>query len=61
MAGNYYTPFSVRVPEELLEKVKRIAALNKRSANKEVEFILEKYVAGWEAENGPIGVGEESV
>ena len=37
MAGNYYTPFSVRIPDELLEKVKKLAAMNKRSANKQVE------------------------
>ena len=54
MTGNYYTPFSVRVPEELLDKVKKIAAIHKRSANKEVEFILEKYVADWERENGAL-------
>ena len=59
MAGNYYTPFSVRVPEELLDKVKRIAALNKRSANKEVEYILEHYVADWEREHGALDAGEE--
>ena len=38
MAGNYYTPFSVRIPDELLEKVKKLAAMNKRSANKQVEL-----------------------
>ena len=54
MAGNYYQPFSVRVPEELLDKIKRLAGMNKRSANKQVEFILEKYVEEWEGENGPI-------
>lgn len=36
---NYYTPFSLRVSEALLEKIKQTAATNKRSANKEVEFI----------------------
>ena len=54
MAGNYYQPFSVPVPEELLDKIKRLAGMNKRSANKQVEFILEKYVEEWEGENGPI-------
>ena len=54
IAGNYYQPFSVRVPEELLDKIKRLAGMNKRSANKQVEFILEKYVEEWEGENGPI-------
>ena len=39
--ANYYTPFSLRVSEELLGKVRQIAAAHKRSANKEIEFALE--------------------
>ena len=39
---NYYTPFSVRIPEELLHKVKQLAIMNKRSTNKQVEYILDK-------------------
>ena len=34
--ANYYTPFSLRVSEELLDKVKQLAAAHKRSANKEI-------------------------
>lgn len=54
MAGNYYTPFSLRISEELLAKIKFIAGQNKRSANKEIEFILEKFVDSYEKENGDI-------
>lgn len=54
MAGNYYSPFSVRIPDELLDKIKKLAAMNKRSANKQVEYILEQYIHRWEAENGPL-------
>ena len=54
MAGNYYPPFSLRVSEELLEKIKYIASKNKRSANKEIEFVLEKYVDNYERNNGEI-------
>lgn len=54
MAGNYYTPFSLRISEELLTKIKFIAGQNKRSANKEIEFILEKFVDSYEKENGAI-------
>ncbi len=46
--GNYYSPFSLRISEELLKKVKYIANENKRSANKEIEFILQEYVKNWE-------------
>lgn len=49
--GNYYPPFSLRIPDELLEKIKKIAAQNKRSANKEMEFILQEYVNKWEQSN----------
>ena len=54
MAGNYFSPFSLRISEELLDKIKFIAATNKRSANKEIEFILEQAVKDFEKENGDI-------
>lgn len=54
VAGNYYPPFSLRVSEELLEKIKYIASKNKRSANKEIEFVLEQYVEAYEKANGEI-------
>ena len=46
--GNYFSPFSLRIPEELTEKIKVIAQKNKRSANKEMEYILQSYVEEWE-------------
>ena len=52
--ANYYTPFSLRVSEELLDKVKQLAAAHKRSTNKEIEFALEQYVAAYEQEHGSI-------
>lgn len=52
--GNYYPPFSLRISEALLEKIKNIASMNKRSANKEIEFIIEQYVKHYEAEHGEI-------
>lgn len=42
--GNYYTPFSLRIPDELLEAIKEVAKKNKRSANKEIEYALQQYV-----------------
>lgn len=47
-------PFSLRIPYELLLKLKRLAKLNKRSANREVEQILEEYLNRWEQENGSL-------
>ncbi len=54
--GNYYSPFPLRVPEELIEKIKHIADINKRSANKEMEYILQLYTDAWEKDNGAITV-----
>jgi len=51
-------PFSLRIPEELLHKVRIIAAQNKRSINKEIEFVIERYVADYEKKNGCIKVDE---
>ncbi len=50
--GNYYAPFSLRISEELMEKIKKIAQSNKRSANKEIEYALEKYVEEYERAPG---------
>ncbi|MGN0543575.1 MAG: Arc family DNA-binding protein [Acutalibacteraceae bacterium] len=54
MSGNYYPPFSLRVSENIIEKIKYLASLNKRSANKEIEFILEQHIRAYEAEHGTI-------
>lgn len=54
--GNYYTPFSLRVTEELLAKIKVIAVRNKRSANKEMEYALERYVEAFEERHGAIQI-----
>lgn len=54
--GNYYSPFSLRISEELIYKIKIIANQNKRSANKELEYAIEKYIVEYEALNGKIEV-----
>ena len=54
--GNYYSPYSLRVCEELLYKVKYIAEIYKRSANRQMEQILEEYVCEWEKQNGEIEI-----
>jgi hypothetical protein len=56
--GNYYAPFSLRIPEALLEKIKRIAAENQRSANREITFVLENYVREYERTHGAIETNE---
>lgn len=44
------TRFTMRINSELLEKIKREAEKNKRSAAKQIEFILEQYIATLPAE-----------
>jgi len=56
MSGNYYPPFSLRISEELLNKIKYISVANKRSTNKEIEFVLEQYVIKYENEKGTIKI-----
>ena len=57
---NYFTPFSLRVSEELLSKVKVIAVRNKRSANKEIKYAPEQYVKDFEQRHGEISIeGDE--
>lgn len=56
--GNYYQPFPLRISEELIEKIKVIAKNHKRSANKEMELILEDYVKDYENEYGEIEAEE---
>ena len=41
--------FTLRIPTELLERVKEEAQANKRSTGKQIEFILEQ----WFTENTP--------
>lgn len=59
MAANYYQPFSLRVSESLLDKVKYIAKQNKRSATKELEFIIENYICEYEEAHGIINLSDE--
>lgn len=54
--ANYFTPFSLRISEELLSKLKVIAVRNKRSANKEMEYALEQYVRDFEQRHGEISI-----
>ena len=58
--GNYYAPFSLRVSEEMMDKIKMIAQENKRSANKEIELVLERYIKKYEALNGEIDIEVEN-
>lgn len=47
-------PFSLRIPRDLLERLKRLARMHKRSANREAEEILEEYLDRWEKDHGSL-------
>lgn len=57
--GNYYAPFSLRVSEEIIAKMKWIGKVHHRSATKEMEVALEQYIAAYEEEYGAINTEEE--
>ena len=47
-------PYSLRLPEVLKEKLRVLAEKEKRSVNKQIELIIENYIAEYEQQNGPI-------
>ncbi|PWT40845.1 hypothetical protein DKZ34_04705 [Limosilactobacillus reuteri] len=51
--------FSLRIPVELMDKLKYIADYNGRSANKEIEQLIIKHVNNFEKENGPININKD--
>ncbi|EAF1189811.1 Arc family DNA-binding protein [Listeria monocytogenes] len=59
--ATYKNPhFAIRIPKELLQKLKYIAGYNARSANKEIEFLVRKHVEQFEKEHGTIKVDMDS-
>ncbi|MGD0621075.1 MAG: Arc family DNA-binding protein [Thermacetogeniaceae bacterium] len=50
--------FTIRISRMLLKKISYIAEENGRSANKEVEQLIKKYVSDYEKENGVLKVEE---
>lgn len=52
--GSDKPQFVIRAEEETLKKIKYIADKNKRSATKEIVFLIEKSIQKFEEENGEI-------
>lgn len=46
--------FTLRISSELLSKISYIAEENGRSANREIEMLIKKYVTDYEKKNGAI-------
>lgn len=52
--------FTFRTENETLEKLRYIADNNFRTVNKEIEMLVYKYIAEYEATNGPIKIKKKS-
>lgn len=46
--------YTLRIPQEYLDKIRYIAEENGRSANKEIELMIKLRIKEYEAENGTI-------
>jgi hypothetical protein len=51
-------PYPLRIDKTIFEKIRYIAQKNKRSINKEIEFVLENYVHDYEKLNSTIILNE---
>lgn len=48
--------YTLRIPQEYLEKIRYIAEENGRSANREIELLVKRRIAEYEKENGAIQI-----
>ena len=51
---------NIRVEEEPWEKLRYIADANKRSINKEIEYLIDKEIKDYEDKNGKIKVNKKN-
>ena len=51
--------FTLRVDDNLLDKLHYVANENRRSANNQIEVLIESFIADYEAQNGEIPLPEQ--
>lgn len=51
--------YTLRIPQDILDKIKYIAEENGRSANKEIELMIKQRIKDYESVNGPISLSEK--
>lgn len=51
-------PYPLRIDKNLAEKLKKLAKENKRSYNKQLEFILSEYISDYEKKHGVIEISK---
>ena len=49
-------PTMLRLPESIHGKIKKLAEIEHRSLNMEIEYALLKYISEYESEHGPISL-----
>lgn len=54
-------PTMLRLPEDMYEKVRYLAFIERRSVNMQIEHALSKYIADYETQHGPIQLPEPLV
>ena len=52
-------PFPVRLDKVCMDKIRVLAAQNKRSVNMQISFAVEKYLESYEKEHGEIPVPDK--
>ena len=50
---------NIRIEEETWEKLRIIASINKRSINKEIEYLIEQSIKEYEEKNNKIDINYE--
>lgn len=50
---------TVQIPKKLSQKVSALAVIEKRSIRKEIEYIIERYIAEHEKMHGEIEIKQE--
>lgn len=51
--------YTLRIPQDILDKIKYIAEENGRSANKEIELMIKQRIKDYESANGSIALSEK--
>ena len=49
-------PTMLRLPEDIYEKIRYLAFIERRSVNMQIEYALSKYIADYENQFGPIQI-----
>lgn len=53
-------PTMLRLPDEIYEKIRYLASVERRSMNMEIEYVLAQYIADYEKRNGSIQLPEDA-